>query len=81
MPPDRVFGRIEKDICQQKVISGPENYYSIFRRYGKVKILNINWQIYDFRTLAGTLLKRTSDLKMQTNRLCIFQRNSEIGTS
>lgn len=36
MPPDRVFGRIEKIVRKQEVIVEPKHYFNILDRFGTV---------------------------------------------
>ena len=33
MPPDRVFGRIEKELNKKETIISPQEYYTVFEKY------------------------------------------------
>ena len=40
MPPDRIFGRIEKTYRKKEEILSPNEYYEILKEHGTLKVLN-----------------------------------------
>lgn len=46
---DTVFGRLEKQFRRRELIKTPNNYYEIMRSYGRLKHLNQDWQVYDYK--------------------------------
>lgn len=51
MPPDRLFGRLEKELRKCESILSPEEYYKFYRNHATVKILGENWLVYDFKSI------------------------------
>lgn len=49
MPPDQVFGRIEKCLRKKEIIVSPTEYHDTFRQFTKVHILNKDFFMYDFK--------------------------------
>ncbi|KAK3764439.1 hypothetical protein RRG08_040035 [Elysia crispata] len=57
VPADRVFGRIERDICRQETILMPADYHEILQRHGTVHVYQKDWTALDFKP---TVLPPTS---------------------
>lgn len=57
MPPDQVFGHIEKCLCKKEIIVSPIEYHDTFKQFAKVYILNKDFYMYDFKKLAKTFMK------------------------
>ena len=76
LPPDRVFGRIEKEIRQHEEITGPEGYRKIYENHGKVKVFPTNWQVCNYKTPASLALQKVEQLKMRESRVWKFKKNS-----
>lgn len=59
MPPDRVFGLIEKSIKKKETIIKPEEYLNIFSQYGTVLNLSTeNCPVYDWKAATeSSILK------------------------
>lgn len=74
LPPDRIFGRIEKEQRRIPVITTPAQYQAIDERYGKVHIYGDDWNIYDWKLLSTTMLKDIKDLEITKNRVWRFSR-------
>lgn len=66
--PDKVSGRIERNLGEIEVIKTPIEYHHIFGKHGRVKILNKQWQA-------------SSKLKSRDNCVWVFQLNSLPGYS
>lgn len=77
IPPDRVFGRVEKVIRRKDVITTPEEYYKILSKQGRVKVLGKDWNLFNYRHFADTLLKRNSQFGLRTSRVWKFKKNSQ----
>lgn len=74
LPPDRVFGQIEKKLRKIPVIKTPASYQEIFEEHGKVYVYGDDWNVYDFKLLAQSCLKPTGPLNIQKNRKWVFSR-------
>lgn len=57
MPPDRVFGRIEKDYRKHESLVSPNNYYDILKKHGIVQILGRDWSNFDYKQKVKDLIK------------------------
>jgi len=77
LPPDRVFGRLEKEYRRQDIMETPESYYNIMQRQGRVKKINQEWHVFDYKALADQILRKNV-LKTQETRAWLFHKNSEI---
>lgn len=60
MPPDRVFGHIEKVIKNKEVIVQPSEYLDIYTEYGKVIKLGYDCPVKDWKTYAKNTTKLPS---------------------
>lgn len=57
LPADRVFGRIEKELKKQTVMTTKQEYIEVFSRHGEVKIIGQDWKLVDLKSLEGSLKK------------------------
>lgn len=62
LPADRVFGRLEKDIKQNTILTLPEAYHEIFRKHGTLKVLGENWALYNIKNLEESY-KTVTDIR------------------
>lgn len=46
LPPDRVFGSVEKEIRRKDTVIDPKEYRSMMEPYATVKILEKDFEIY-----------------------------------
>jgi hypothetical protein len=76
LPPDRVFGRIEKDIRRVPEIKLPAGYHSILCRHGSVRLYPTDWNIYDFKTLASTCLRNMQAVRIRDVRRLYFKKGA-----
>lgn len=61
LPPDRVFGRIEKVVRSKEVIVTPEEYFEIFSDEGKViRLGSVECLVRNWKETAKLTLKATS---------------------
>lgn len=75
MPPDRVFGRIEKDIRKKSTIATPEEYCAILSKHGKVFRLQEKWHVRDYKKQAENLLKKSISIRTRDTRIWTFTKN------
>lgn len=60
MPPDRVFGNIEREIKTHATITKPEDLITIIKKFSNVLYVPKEITVYDFRTLASKIVKEVS---------------------
>lgn len=58
LPPDRVFGRIEKVIRKRETIITPSEYLDIFSDFATVKRLGSEVPVKDWKTAVQSVIKR-----------------------
>lgn len=59
LPPDRVFGRIEKVIRREGTIETPDKYMTIFKEFGTVKRLGSEVPVHDWKSAVHEVIKTT----------------------
>lgn len=58
LPPDRVFGNIEKSVRKRNTLVTPDEYYEIFGMLGSVSNTSSpNFPVFDWRKSASEFLK------------------------
>lgn len=67
IPPDRVFGIIEKTIKKKDTIIDVNEYYDIFETVGTVKKLGHDWNVLDWKDELKQVLKPTSSFHFKIN--------------
>ncbi|CAN7944460.1 unnamed protein product [Ixodes hexagonus] len=72
LPPDRVFGRIEKDIRKREEILNPAAYNDIFAEHGTVLELGRHWDVYDWKSYSTEVLRPTSSLPFKISATKMF---------
>ncbi len=78
MTPDRVFGRIEKQIKKHQVLATPQSYHEIFSKHGVVKLYGTHWQTYDHHSLSKQMLRSVTNVPMRETKIWKFQRNQRV---
>ena len=58
LPPNQVFGRIEKVVRKKEAILSPVEYYRIFSEYGTVQKLREDRFLKDNQKMAKQILKK-----------------------
>ena len=76
MPPDRVFGRIEKDFRKRECILSPCQYYEILRRHGTVRVLGLDYEMFDYQSECKRLLKSRLPFRIQEQRVFTYTKKS-----
>jgi hypothetical protein len=61
LPPDRVFGLIEKEVKRCEVIENPQKYKDIIGDYGRVIMLGEDCKVYDWRNETRKCIKPTAN--------------------
>lgn len=81
MPPDRVFGRIEKVLRKREKIVSPVEYHELMGEHGTVKVLNRDWKIYNFKAMCKQVMNAKPGVKLQQQKVLTFikDRETEIG--
>lgn len=78
MPPDRLFGRVEKVYRTKQQILTPEEYYSILEKYGELRILGIHWRVLNYKKCADIITKSVMPFKMREQRVFSYKKNSSL---
>jgi len=82
MPPDRVFGRIEKQLRKTETIVSPTEYYNIFSQHGQVLRWNVEWKSSDYQAVQKKICKTSKDFKMQEQKIFTYMKSrpNAVGT-
>ena len=75
MPPDRIFGRIEKAYRKKEEILSPNEYYEILKEHGTVKVLNKGWKLKDLKSSTTNVLKSRMPFKITAQRVMIYTKS------
>lgn len=83
LPPDRVFGNIEKDIRKCEVIIKPEEYINMISRFATVKRLGDDVVIKDWKSATQEIIKKPASLHfgIQAVKRLYFTRKSVANTT
>ncbi|CAF4890430.1 unnamed protein product [Pieris macdunnoughi] len=65
IPPDRVFGLVEKEIKRMETILKPVEYVEVFEKYGTVMLLN---NVKDWKTALGNVIRPPGNWHFQFNQ-------------
>lgn len=76
MPPDRVFGNVEKEYRKMETITMPSQYYEILNKFGKCFVLGEDWNLYDIKSKASEDVKKKLPFKMQDVRVLEYTKKS-----
>lgn len=82
IPPDRVFGLVEKEIKKKEVILNPEEYTELFSRYATVKHLGSDCLNLDWKAAKDEVIKPPGSWHFQfkaTKRFYLYRgKNKKI---
>lgn len=85
MPPDQVFGRIEKEIRKRQLFRTPDDYYSIFKKHGVHRPLNSRWYLSDYTRFVKSVAFQKSyfaRLQIRESKVWYFSKSSlSVGIS
>lgn len=77
MPPDQVFGRIEKSLRNKEVIVSPNTYYEHFKKFTTVNIYDCNFKFYNYKIVVKDLIKTNF---FKTTKQKVFSYKSGMKT-
>ena len=83
LPPDRVFGRIEKVIRREGTIETPDKYMTVFKEFGKVKHLGSDVPVHDWKSAIHEVIKSTAQwpFKLSLCKRIILTKDSRESIS
>lgn len=79
IPPDRVFGQIEKKVRKRDTILSPDDYLEIIREFATIKIVGIDLPVYNIKRAMADVLKPCASWPFSISkikRLQIFRQQS-----
>lgn len=80
MPPDRVFGVIEKDLKKKDTIIQPQEYLDIFSQHGAViKLSSADCPVYDWKSVTERALLKPGSWHFKflpSKRFIVYRFNS-----
>lgn len=79
IPPDRVFGNIEKDVRKKTEVLKPEDYVSIIKSRAKVLRMGQDFKVFDWKTATKNVFKSTTNwhFKFKPTKRFIFTRGKD----
>lgn len=81
MPPDHVFGRIEKCLRKKEIITSPSQYHNIFKKFAQVHVVNKDYFFYDFKKAVKNIIKPNS-LKTTEQKVFSYTKGiNKVGVS
>lgn len=77
IPPDRLFGQIEKVIKRKPEITSPEQYVEIIRNWGSVYKLGVDVPVKDWKSKVQVIMKPPSQwhFKLQVSKRIIISKS------
>lgn len=69
MPPDRVFGVIERKLKKTEEIIRPEQYYDIFKKRGQLLLLGKDWRVKDWKQQTDKIVKSPASLHFKISQI------------
>lgn len=69
MPSDRVFGLIERELQKMENIIQLEEYHTVFKKYGSLKVLGTDWTNCDWKTQTKQYVKDSSALHFKISKV------------
>lgn len=79
LPPDRVFGRIEKDIRKEEEILSPAEYKEIIEKHETVLELGKDWRVRDWKKYTSQRFKSAAALPFKISETKIFEIRKSFG--
>lgn len=68
LPPDRIFGLIEKDIKKMPVIVEISGYDDLIRKHSTIRKIGTDWDVFDWRTQTKRVIKLPSSWHFEFNK-------------
>lgn len=81
LPPDRVFGRIEKVLKKIETVITPEEYNTIFASYGKVVKCGVDFQVYNWKDACQGAIRKPANwhFKFAPSKRILLKKNANTG--
>lgn len=67
MPPDRVFGLIERKVKKKSAITNPEEYYKLMGEFSSIQVLGKDWNAYNWKEVTTSVIKSPTNWHFQFN--------------
>lgn len=77
LPPDRLFGNIERALKKLEVIDNPQGYIDIIERFTTVRKLGEDVQVYGWMAESQSIVKPTGQwhFRLQRVKRCYFKKS------
>lgn len=75
MPPDRLFGMVEKVYKTKQQILTLQEYYNILEQFGTVKILGKDWNVVNYKKVLRPSLRQFYQLNL-TKGICLQEHKN-----
>lgn len=62
MPPDQVFGQIEKQLRQMEIIVSPDEYHKVFKKFTTLTFFDLDYSVVDFKSTTSAVKKMIKKL-------------------
>ena len=76
MPPDQVFGRIEKCLRKKEILLSPQQYYDIFKKFATLHVFNKDFFIYDIKKAVKKFIK-PNVIKTTEQKIFIYYKGKK----
>ncbi|KAK5637856.1 hypothetical protein RI129_000139 [Pyrocoelia pectoralis] len=76
MPPDRVFGRVVKDLRKIEIITAPSTYYDVYGKHGTVQVWGRDWNTYDIKATTKDTIKNKLPFKITDARILTYSKGN-----
>ncbi|KAF0758051.1 Uncharacterized protein FWK35_00024480 [Aphis craccivora] len=78
MPPDQVFGQIEKKLRQMETILSLNEYYTVFKEYTTVKSFEKDYTIMDFKFVGKKTVGVSSSYEEDPIRINVLKKQANL---
>lgn len=78
LPPDRVFGNVEKKYREKETMLVPSEYYDILNKFGKCLVLGKDWKVFDFKQITDKILKKKQPFKISQVRVITYKKDKLV---
>lgn len=82
MPPDRVFGHIEKVLRKKETIVSSNHYHQIFQQLCSVKTFSKDFSIYNYKNAVQKVVKANTNFKFTEQKVFFYVKGEQtVGIS
>ena len=75
LPPDRVFGRIERSLRRRETILLPQEYNNVVAEHATVRVLGSDWDSYDYKSAVSKICRKKLPFKLTKVRVMQITQN------